>query len=124
MKAPRLPPALLCGILAATVASTARVHDESYAAGELGVAPVQTFYSTKITPPELNLYKTPPTRPRVNASAEKPLLTFLGYRGHDAAQAGPVILDDWGELVWHGPEYGNVLNVERHRCVRGARARI
>ena len=112
MRIPRLPLALpLSGLLACVGA--VRIHDQRYLAGEFGLSPVQTYFSTNLTPPELKLHRAPPARPRKRRSTE---LTFIGYRGRSAAQPGPMILDDWGELVWHAPKYGNVLNVERHRC--------
>ncbi|KAK4705104.1 arylsulfate sulfotransferase, partial [Phenoliferia sp. Uapishka_3] len=119
MLLPRLPSALLT-LLVPSVANAARFHDDAYIAGFRGLAPTQKYHSIDLRPPELNIFATQPPSPPPNpngttaANSSQPLLTFLGYRGSNAEQPGPMIIDDDGELVWYGPEYGGVLNVERH----------
>ena len=127
MRPPRRPtwttPLLVFLGVAATpaISSLPQDHDAgAYVSGSLGLAPVQTYHSSNITSPELNLLVVPPpTRPSYDA-----LLTFVGYRGQDALQPAPMILDDWGEPVWVGAEYGSVLNFDRHTCVFSLALRV
>lgn len=48
----------------------------------------------------------------VNAtSAASTNYTLLAYRGTDAIQAAPIILDNSGSLVWSSAEYGNSMDL-------------
>ncbi|KAL8292593.1 hypothetical protein RQP46_001205 [Phenoliferia psychrophenolica] len=103
--------------LAAFAISTAAALtlNEAYAAGELGVAPTQSYHSSPATPPKINLWPTSPVE-IVNATTDAPLYTFIGTRGGpEILQPAPMILDDAGELVWMGSGHGAVLNFERNQ---------
>ncbi|GAA5979076.1 hypothetical protein JCM11641_004965 [Rhodosporidiobolus odoratus] len=64
-----------------------------------GVAPVQTFYSSSLQPPEFN-------RIVYDESKVSEGYTMLSYRGTGVEQAAPVIMDNDGSLIWSGYEAG------------------
>lgn len=95
---------LLIALVPLASADSFQVDSAAYEEGSLGRGPTQQFSSSPHLPPQLNLLT-----PRADDSS---LCTFLGYRGSDATQLAPLIMDDRGSLVWTGPEYGSVLNVQ------------
>lgn len=101
---PSLALLLLALVVPLASGDSVSVRNSSYNEGLLGRAPTQKFSSSTLLPPQFNLLT-----PRLNDSG---LYTFLGYRGNDAKQLAPIIMDDSGSLVWTGPEYGSVLNVQ------------
>lgn len=62
-------------------------------AGNYGAAPVQTFMSSNLTPPAMNIEVTP-------TSASN--YSLLSYRGTATTQPAPLIMDSDGSLVWSG----------------------
>ncbi|KAL8292589.1 hypothetical protein RQP46_001201 [Phenoliferia psychrophenolica] len=107
-------PSVLLAALATSASAAVHVQDAAWSAGELGVAPVQEYHSSDLTPPEINLW-TRPVRD-ANAATEPPLYTFIGTRGGpEIKHPAPMILDDDGELMWMGTEHGAVLNFERNQ---------
>ncbi|KAM0751596.1 hypothetical protein T439DRAFT_379706 [Meredithblackwellia eburnea MCA 4105] len=85
---------------------------DDYSSGVLGIAPTQKYHSSELEPPLFNfLHRREDTASR--AAGDEPVLTFMGYRGSDCKQPGPMLFDRDGELVWHGREFGSVLNVQK-----------
>ncbi|KAI5480533.1 arylsulfotransferase [Pseudohyphozyma bogoriensis] len=90
--------ALLLSSTAFVRADTVYSADAGYDSGAYGVTPTQSFYTSDLLPPALN-FKT-------NSSSASSNYTFLSYRGTDAVQPAPIIVDNNGDLVWSGADQG------------------
>lgn len=75
------------------------LKSSSYERGSYGRWPQQSYYSTNITGPILNVQKH-------DAGCSNGHYTLLSVMGSEVTREGPIILDDRGDLVWTS-EYGD-----------------
>ncbi|GAA6006543.1 arylsulfotransferase family protein [Rhodotorula paludigena] len=95
----------LCASLAALsfvlprLASADSVVTDNSTSWYATTAPVQTFHSSNVTPPEWNVLT-------LDAERVSEGSVLLSYRGTATSQAAPLIMDNNGSLVWSGAEAG------------------
>ncbi|KAM0753034.1 hypothetical protein T439DRAFT_188133 [Meredithblackwellia eburnea MCA 4105] len=85
-------------------ADSSYFQSSEYTSGALGLSPVQSYYSSSLTPPEVNFL----TNVTSEASTNYTMLTF---RGTAAKQPAPMILDNAGDLVWSGSTFGQSMDL-------------
>ncbi|KAI9720714.1 MAG: hypothetical protein M1828_005594 [Chrysothrix sp. TS-e1954] len=78
-------------------------NDDLYDNETYGSFPTETFRTTHLVAPRLNVIKHSPL-------CEDGLYTFLAPYGPHVQQPGPTILDNKGHLVWKLEGYGHVYN--------------
>ncbi|KAL1761866.1 ASST-domain-containing protein [Schizophyllum commune] len=77
-----------------------------YDSGALGPSPTQSFHGSDFEPVQLNfqLVANDSSRDRLSDG-----YLFIAPRGTDVKQAGALILDQNGSIVWDGSEYGETM---------------
>lgn len=81
-------------LLASVVTADEVYHaDSQWLAGAYGAAPVQTFMSSNLTPPAMNIEVAPTAASNYS---------LLSYRGTATTQPAPLIMDSNGSLIWSG----------------------
>jgi hypothetical protein len=96
---PLLRSAAALALFASVVAADEVYYSSSeWLGGSYGAAPVQTFMSSNLTPPAMNIEVTP-------SSASN--YTLLAYRGTATTQPAPLIMDSNGSLVWSGTSFSS-----------------
>lgn len=103
-----LPLALSTALLLVPLATAeqAYIGNSDYDSGALGLSPTQSFVGTDFKPVQLNFQLA------ANDSTEGHLsdgFLFIAPRGTDVEQAGALILDQNGTVVWDGSEYGSTM---------------
>lgn len=103
-----LPLALSTALLLVPLATAeqAYIGNSDYDSGALGLSPTQSFVGTDFKPVQLNFQLA------ANDSTEGDLsdgFLFIAPRGTDVEQAGALILDQNGTVVWDGSEYGSTM---------------
>lgn len=79
------------------------VNDDAYDSTSYGLYPLQTYLSTSIASPRLNILQSSP-------ECDTALLTIFSPRG-SAVQAAAMILDSDEHLVWTLSGYDQIYNI-------------
>ncbi|TVY80467.1 hypothetical protein LSUE1_G004431 [Lachnellula suecica] len=79
-------------------------NDDAYDAAEYGLFPIQTYTSTDLVSPRLNILQSSP-------ECDASLFTFLSPRGGAVSDATATILDQSGHLVWTIGGYDQIYNL-------------
>ncbi|KIW48627.1 uncharacterized protein PV06_01197 [Exophiala oligosperma] len=81
-------------------------NNKSYDQGEYGNFVAQQYHSTSIKAPRPNVYE------KAGSCPDDGLLVMLSLRGFAVPQAGPMILDSRGSLVWMDANYVQPYNLQ------------
>lgn len=76
-----------------------------YSEGAFGLAPNQTFKTVAGNPPSWNFLRTPNSADQLQDGC-----IFLGINSAVGTSSGLVILDNNGDLIYWGPEFGQSMH--------------
>lgn len=81
------------------------ISDKAFDNGEYGPYPVQSYFSTKLLSPRLNLL-------RHDRECDDSLYTMITPRGNQVKEPMAMIMDREGHMVWAKGGYGQVYNLK------------